>query len=41
MYVPPPSASPPPPMPYPVYENRELQEDNIYEMLPEQVEVGY
>ncbi|KAL5264656.1 hypothetical protein ACHWQZ_G005665 [Mnemiopsis leidyi] len=43
-YIAPPSASPPPPLSYPVYENRNLQdqpvqeehEDNIYEMLPDQ-----
>ena len=44
LYIAPPSASPPPPLSYPVYENRDLVEqpveeleDNIYEMLPDQV----
>ena len=44
LYIAPPSASPPPPLTYPVYENRDLldqpdedEEENLYEMLPDQV----
>ncbi|XP_063677458.1 uncharacterized protein LOC134813561 [Bolinopsis microptera] len=43
LYIAPPSASPPPPLSYPVYENRDLvdqpdedEEENLYEMLPDQ-----
>ena len=43
-YIAPPSASPPPPLAYPVYDNKDTIEeeeegDNIYELLPEQIQV--